>query len=157
MAHLSQAPPHGWSGHWPPPSNMIPPGFPGPPPAPQSGPVPPNWHSGHWQYNPNSVTNRPSVDIRSGAATHNTGTQGISRPGFGPPAQNTWAPSDHWGSQAVASAQQGDNPNPYKKVPKAPEPSYYNYKLTDNGLGLEGMQPRMYVLTLIISLCGKSD
>ena len=151
MAHLSQAPPNGWSGHWPPSSNMIPPGFPGPPPAPQSGPVPPNWHSGHWQFNPNG-TNRPS------AAAVNTGIQGIPRPGFGaPPAQITWAPSDHWSSQAMASAQQGDNFNPYKKVSKAPEPSYYNYKLTDNGLGLEGMQPRRCVLIMVVSLCRKSN
>lgn len=162
MAHLPQAPPHGWSGHWPPPSNMMPPGFPGPPPAPHAGPTPPNWHSGHWQFNPNNAARRPSAEIRSGAAVPNTGVQGPPRSGFSahPPAQNAWAPSNHWGGQAAAPAQhqqQGENFNPYKKVPKAPEPSYYNYKLTDNGLGLEGMQPRRYVLPTIVSLYGKSD
>jgi hypothetical protein len=52
----------------------------------------------------------------------------------GPP----WAPSNHWGGHAAAQ-QQSQSFNPYKKVPRPPEAGYYDYKLSDNPLGLEGM------------------
>ncbi|KIJ15316.1 hypothetical protein PAXINDRAFT_169118 [Paxillus involutus ATCC 200175] len=48
-------------------------------------------------------------------------------------AQQPWAPGMGW---------YPPNYNPYKRVPKPPSPSYWNTKLTDNGLGLEGMVKR---------------
>jgi hypothetical protein len=47
--------------------------------------------------------------------------------------QQPWAPGVGWFPP---------NFNPYKRVPKPPSPSYWNTKLTDNGLGLEGMVKR---------------
>ncbi|KAG9311607.1 hypothetical protein JVU11DRAFT_7816 [Chiua virens] len=49
------------------------------------------------------------------------------------PQQQPWAPAAGWFPP---------NFNPYKRVPKPPSPSYWNTKLTDNGLGLEGMVKR---------------
>ncbi|KAF8552483.1 hypothetical protein OG21DRAFT_117472 [Imleria badia] len=48
-------------------------------------------------------------------------------------AQQPWAPGVGWFPP---------NYNPYKRIPKPPSPSYWNTKLTDNGLGLEGMVKR---------------
>lgn len=47
-------------------------------------------------------------------------------------AQQPWAPGMGWFPP---------NFNPYKRVPKPPSPSYWNTKLSENGLGLEGMVP----------------
>ena len=47
--------------------------------------------------------------------------------------QQPWAPGVGWFPP---------NFNPYKRVPKPPSPSYWNTKLSDNGLGLEGMVKR---------------
>jgi len=45
--------------------------------------------------------------------------------------QQPWAPGVGWFPPG--------NFNPYKRVPRPPSPSYWNTKLTNNGLGLEGM------------------
>lgn len=125
----NHAPPQGWQGQWPPPAGVpMPPGFPGPPPVPQNVPVPPSaWQAGYWQFNPTG---------------RNPGVSGAHYPN---PQPNTshgpWAPSNHWANQAAAQ-QQNQNFNPHKKIPRAPDASYYNYKLVDNPLGLEGMVPR---------------
>lgn len=47
--------------------------------------------------------------------------------------QQPWAPAVGWNQP---------NFNPYKRVPKPPSPSYWNTKLSNNGLGLEGMVKR---------------
>lgn len=82
-------------------------------------------------------------------------------PGYpGPPpmpggsvAQSSWS-AGYWQFNPQASMQNQQQPwapapgwfpvnfNPYKRVPKPPSPSYWNTKLTDNGLGLEGMVKR---------------
>lgn len=124
----SHGPPPGWQGQWPPPPNFqMPPGFPGPPPVPQNVPVPPStWQAGYWQYN---------------ARVHNPG---IQYPGSQPQpnAPPPWAPSNHWAAaQQQQQQQQSQGFNPYKKVPRPPEAGYYDYQLSDNPLGLEGMIP----------------
>lgn len=53
-------------------------------------------------------------------------------------AQQPWAPGVGWFPP---------NFNPYKRIPKPPSPSYWNTKLTDNGLGLEGMVKRYVVVS----------
>ncbi|KAH7910342.1 hypothetical protein BJ138DRAFT_1101929 [Hygrophoropsis aurantiaca] len=45
-----------------------------------------------------------------------------------------WAPGMGWGPKV--------NYNPYKRIPKPASPSYWETRLSDNGLGLEGMVPR---------------
>lgn len=134
----NHAPPAGWQGHWPPPANTaMPPGFPGPPPVPQGVPVPQStWQAGFWQYNPTGVR---------GHNPFNTNHQSNAPAGgHGGP----WAPSNHWAQAAAQQQQQGQNINPYKKVPRPPEAGYYDYKLVDNPLGLEGMEPRRCVYTV---------
>lgn len=108
-------PPMGWVGPWPPPpgSGPWPPGFPGPPPNPTA--VPQNsWSDGQWMFNPQF------------AAFQGSG---------GPAAAQPWAPWQ-WGS---GQQQQQQNFNPYKRVPKPADESYWKTELKDNGLGLEGM------------------
>ncbi|KAH7924699.1 hypothetical protein BV22DRAFT_1195719 [Leucogyrophana mollusca] len=63
---------------------------------------------------------------KSGYWQYNPNVQGAPMP---------WAPGMGWG---VPQA----NYNPYKRIPRPPSPSYWKTKLTDNGLGLEGMVPR---------------
>jgi hypothetical protein len=46
-----------------------------------------------------------------------------------------WAPGMGWAQNAPA------NFNPHKRVPRPPSPSYWQTRLTDNGLGLENMVP----------------
>ncbi|KZT22730.1 hypothetical protein NEOLEDRAFT_1180644 [Neolentinus lepideus HHB14362 ss-1] len=125
QALLTRPPPANWSGTWPPPvgSGPWPPGFPGPPPPPPGVPVnPQSWQRGQWVFNP---------AFRSAAG----GTAGGMPANFG-----QWAaPWQHWG---VPSAQVPAGYNPYKRQPKQPDPSYWNTKLGDNGLGLENMHIR---------------
>ncbi|KIJ63746.1 hypothetical protein HYDPIDRAFT_168216 [Hydnomerulius pinastri MD-312] len=49
-------------------------------------------------------------------------------------AQQPWAPGMGWAFPA--------NYNPYKRIPRPASPSYWQTKLSDNGLGLEGMVKR---------------
>ncbi|KAH7882820.1 hypothetical protein F5I97DRAFT_135327 [Phlebopus sp. FC_14] len=101
-------PPAGWTGSWPPASNIaFPPGYPGPPPMPNAGIANPRWNAGYWQYNPHANMQN---------------------------AHQPWAPGMGWAFPA--------NHNPYKRVPRPASPSYWNTKLSDNGLGLEGMVKR---------------
>lgn len=57
-------------------------------------------------------------------------------------AQQPWAPGVGWFPP---------NFNPYKRIPKPPSPSYWNTKLTDNGLGLEGMVKRYVVDSYLVT------
>ena len=57
--------------------------------------------------------------------------------------QQPWAPGVGWFPL---------NFNPYKRVPKPPSPSYWNTKLTDNGLGLEGMVKRCVAVSVFGSV-----
>ncbi|TFK47595.1 hypothetical protein OE88DRAFT_1771187 [Heliocybe sulcata] len=125
QALLTRPPPANWSGTWPPPvgSGPWPPGFPGPPPPPPGVPVnPQNWQRGQWVFNP---------AFRSAAG----GATGGMPANFG-----QWAaPWQHWG---VPSAQVPAGYNAHKRQQKQPDPSYWNTKLGDNGLGLENMHIR---------------
>lgn len=55
-------------------------------------------------------------------------------------AQQPWAPGMAWGAPVG---------NPYKRVPRPPSPSYWQTKLSDNGLGLEGMVKKKCVGLMI--------
>ncbi|KDQ60274.1 hypothetical protein JAAARDRAFT_191673 [Jaapia argillacea MUCL 33604] len=132
----TRPPPMGWVGAWPPPVGWgpLPPGFPGPPPAPTGVPVNPNqWAQGQWVFNP---------------AFRALAYPGLGQPGVPPnyPVQllSQWAaPWQSWGvpqNQVPAGANANYNPN--KRVPRPPDPSYWETKLTDNGLGLENMHIR---------------
>src|SRR5882762_3546551 len=130
QAWHNHAPPQGWQGQWPPPAGIqMPPGFPGPPPVPQNVQAS-AWQTGYWQFNPRG---------------RGPGIQGSQYANSQPHNGFAWAPSNHWAHHAVAQ-QQNQNFNPHKKVPRAPEPTYFDYKLVDNPLGLEGMVPRCVFL-----------
>lgn len=118
-------PPQGWTGSWPPGGNIpFPPGYPGPPPMPGGAAVAhPRWNAGFWQYN-------PLANVQNLQQQHQHQQQQQQQQQQQPPP---WAPGVGWFPP---------NFNPYKRVPRPPSPSYWNTKLTDNGLGLEGMVPR---------------
>jgi hypothetical protein len=80
------------------------------------------WSDGQWVLNPN-VPN-----YAAGAAA----------------AQGQWAPWPGWAAAAQQHAQQQQQQsyNPYKRVPKPADKSYWETKLQDNGLGLMGMEQK---------------
>jgi hypothetical protein len=109
----------GWVGQWPPPPGAPLPPFLGPPPN-VAGVNQWTWSDGQWVINPQV------------AATLTAG------PGVVPPAQGgvSWQ-----GDAAGQQQQQQKNYNPYKLVPKQAEKLYWETKLSENGLGLQGMEP----------------
>jgi hypothetical protein len=119
QAWSQRPPPAGWSGPWPPPpgSGPWPPGFPGPPPN-TTDVSSQAWANGQWMMNPAYAANAAVA----GAAA-------------------AWAPYQ-WNQQAQAAqaAQAQASYNPYKRVPKPTDPSYYKTELKDNGLGLFDMK-----------------
>jgi hypothetical protein len=124
MSHGHPPPPASWPmaatapHQWPQP-------YVGPPPAP-AGMNPQHWASGVWQFNPafNPQSYNPSMQA------------GVPPPGL-------WAPGQGWGGQNGMGAPQQ---NPYKRVPRPPDPSYWATELSDNPLGLENMVPRRCVV-----------
>jgi hypothetical protein len=118
---------HGGPPHWRPP-------FPGPPPMPQGMSMnPQHWAAGQWQFNPsfNSRRFNPSVQ-----GPHQSASQ--------------WAPGYGWGgTQPGMGVPQH---NPYKRVPRQPDPSYWETELSDNPLGLIDMVPRCVLLINIVVL-----
>lgn len=84
--------------------------------------------------------------VPGGAVTHSSWNAGYWK--FNPVAnmqssQQPWAPSVGWFPP---------NYNPYKRVPKPPSPSYWNTKLSENGLGLEGMVKRCVAISYLGNL-----
>jgi hypothetical protein len=112
----------GWVGQWPPPPGAPLPPFPGPPPN-VAGVSQQAWSDGQWIFNP-----QVAAALAAGS-------------GVVPPAQG-WAPWQ-WGGagQQQQQQQQQQNYNPYKRVPKQPDKEYWDTKLSENGLGLQGMDP----------------
>jgi hypothetical protein len=83
--------------------------------------------NGQWMLN-------PTFQASAGAAA-------AAAAGF---PQGTWAPYQ-WNQQQQQQAQaasQQQSFNPYKKVPKPADASYWQTKLQDNGLGLFGMEKK---------------
>lgn len=106
---------------------------------PQQQAQPPQGWTGSWPPGGN-VTFPPGYPgpppIPGGEAAHPRWNAGYWQ--YNPQAnvqnpQQPWAPGMGWFPP---------NFNPYKRVPKPPSPSYWNTKLSDNGLGLEGMVKR---------------
>lgn len=117
----ARAPPPNWSGPWPPPvgSGPWPPGFPGPPPPPPGVPVnAQSWQRGQWVFNP------------------------AFRAHVAPQMPANFAQWAHFGFAQQGQQAQAQSYNPYKRVPKQPDPSYWSTELKDNGLGLENMHIR---------------
>ncbi|KAF9220745.1 hypothetical protein BS17DRAFT_786445 [Gyrodon lividus] len=109
-----------------------------PPPQPQQQ-VPPAGWTGSWPPGGN-VAFPPGYPgpppMPTGAVAHPSWNAGFWQ--YNPHAsmqnaQQPWAPGMGWFPP---------NYNPYKRVPRPPSPSYWKTKLTDNGLGLEGMVKR---------------
>jgi len=108
------------------------PPYQGPPPVPQGWNVNPSqWNSGYWQYNPNF------------------------QPAGAPPVQQmpnptSWMPDPRWvpqypPQQQQQQPQQQEQQNPFKRPIKPPSAEYMATKISENGLGLFGMEP-VYVL-----------
>src|ERR1700722_7462775 len=101
----------GWpAAQWP---NQPP--FPGPPPIPQ-GVNPQAWATGYWQMNPAWTTHR-----------------------YNPPVAPPWAPGYGWTAQGAQPGAASSSYNPFKRIPKQPDPSYWEKPLLENPLGLENM------------------
>jgi hypothetical protein len=84
---------------------------------------PQQWAAGQWQFNPSFNAQR-----------FNPGAQSVPQ----------WAPGYGWGgARPTVGAPQH---NPYKRVPKEPDPSYWATQLSDNPLGLTNMVPRCVLL-----------
>ena len=109
---------------------------------PQQAPPPQGW-TGSWPPGGN-VAFPPGYPgpppLPGGAVAHPSWNAGYWQ--YNPLAmqnsQQPWAPGVGWVPP---------NFNPYKRVPKPPSPSYWNTKLSDNGLGLEGMVKRCVVVS----------
>ncbi|KAH6909519.1 hypothetical protein BKA70DRAFT_1221754 [Coprinopsis sp. MPI-PUGE-AT-0042] len=117
------------------------------PPPPFNGAAPPipnhlstsinpnSWQTGFWQPNP-LFNPAQQHQMMAAAAAQARGMQ----PGPGVPwvAANTWVQP---GAQQQQQQQQRQVVNPYKRVAKPPSAEYLATKLSDNPLGLEGMDP----------------
>lgn len=110
-------PPANWSGQW---SVPVHPGYPpnyGPPPMPSNyGYGERAWNNGSWRFVPNNAAAKagwagPGPDARAAADMA---------------AWNAYGkPYNPWGG---------------KPPPRAPDEDYFRTKLSDNGLGLSGME-----------------
>lgn len=83
---------------------------PGPPPAPQ-GVDPRRWMGGQWHFNPMFQSVAPTAQ------------------------PTAWAPHPSWGQISYPAGF-----NPWNKAPKPTTSDYWQTKLVDNPLGLEGME-----------------
>ena len=140
-ASMPPHPPQGYQGPWPPPH---PPGYPGPPPAQLPSSVSTHqWSKGYWRFDPKA----PGWSSASGAppqpppqqqqyynpgAVNNNVPRPASQQAGGPPGWGqAWMPHPGWQMPA--------DHNPYKRMPKEPDPSYFSVELSENPLGLENM------------------
>jgi hypothetical protein len=111
------------AANWPMAAHQWPQPYAGPPPVPP-GMNPQQWAAGSWQFNP---------------AFNAQQYPGMQGPGGPPQGIPHWAPGQGWMVQPGMSVPQQ---NPYKRVPRQPDPSYWATELSDNPLGLENMVPR---------------
>lgn len=122
------------------PAGPFPPGYPNAPPVT----LPPSinqqqWNQGYWRFDPKPGWTSASAQAAPGAIVpvaynHNRpDSQAGGRQSQPPPAQGAPAWMPHPGWQFPADF------NPYKRVPKPPDPSYWATELSDNPLGLENM------------------
>ncbi|KAF9652411.1 hypothetical protein BDM02DRAFT_2973142 [Thelephora ganbajun] len=140
-ASMPPHPPQGYQGPWPPPP---PPGYPGPPPAQ----LPPSvsaqqWSKGYWRFDPkptgwSSASGAPPQPPPQQQQYYNPGVVNSNAPrppsqqAGGPPGwSQAWMPHPGW--------QMPVDHNPYKRMPKEPDPSYFSVELSENPLGLENM------------------
>lgn len=115
-----------FDGPWPPPASF-PPNYPKPPPAP-SAPNPNGWQNGYWNY---QHPGGSSASQSARAAAYGWPPQGASA------SAQAYA-HQQWQQQQQQQMQAGMPP----KRSKTPPPDYLATKLTDNGLGLSGMEER---------------
>lgn len=142
-ASMPPHPPPDYQGPWPPPH---PPGYPGPPPAQ----LPPSvsahqWSKGYWRFDPkatgwSSASGAPpqpppqqqQQQYYNPGVVNNNAPRPASQQAGGPPGWGqAWVPHPGW--------QIPSDHNPYKKMPKEPDPSYFLVELSENPLGLENM------------------
>ena len=140
-ASMPPHPPQGYQGPWPPPH---PPGYPGPPPAQLPASVSANqWSKGYWRFDPkatgwSSASGAPpqpppqQQQYYNPGAVNNNVPRPASQQAGGPPGWGqAWMPHPGW--------QMPVDHNPYKRMPKEPDPSYFSVELSENPLGLENM------------------
>jgi hypothetical protein len=144
-ASMPPYPPQGYQGPWPPPQ---PPGYPGPPPAQLPSSVSAHqWSKGYWRFDPkasgwSSASGAPpqppqpppqqQQQYYNPGVVNNNPSRPPSQQAGGPPGwHQAWMPHPGWQMPA--------DHNPYKKVPKEPDPSYFAVELSENPLGLENM------------------
>jgi len=142
-ASMPPHPPQGYQGPWPPPP---PPGYPGPPPAQLPASVSANqWSKGYWRFDPkatgwSSASGAPpqpppppqQQQYYNPGVVNNNVPRPASQQAGGPPGWGqTWMPHPGW--------QMPVDHNPYKRMPKEPDPSYFSVELSENPLGLENM------------------
>lgn len=145
-ASMPPHPPQGYQGPWPPPP---PPGYPGPPPAQLPASVSANqWSKGYWRFDTKATgwssasgappQPPPQQQYYNPGVINNNAPRPPSQQAGGPPGWGqTWMPHPGWQMPA--------DHNPYKKIPKEPDPSYFSVELSANPLGLENMHI-VYVL-----------
>lgn len=139
-ASMPPHPPQGYQGPWPPPP---PPGYPGPPPAHLPASVSVNqWSKGYWRLDPKATgwssasgappQPPPQQQYYNPGTVNNNVPRPASQQAGGPPGWNqAWIPHPGWQMPA--------DHNPYKRMPKEPDPSYFSVELSENPLGLENM------------------
>ena len=92
-----------------------------PPPVPAGMSVnPQQWQAGYWHYNPSWNQNQNSKQHVPWIPSHH------------------WMPQHNQQSSSSASQQQASH-NPYKRVPRPPSAEYLATQLSDNPLGLSGL------------------
>jgi hypothetical protein len=127
-AAWSQRPaPAGWTGPWP--------------PAIGTGPWPPGFPGP-----PPNTTNISNQAWSDGQWTYNPAFAAAG-------ADAQWAPPQ-WTQQ---QQQQQSSYNPYKRAAKPAEPSYWETKLGNNGLGLMGMEKKKYMMLHSILSSGADE
>lgn len=131
-------PPQGYQGSWPPP--QLPPGYPGPPPAQLPPSVSANqWEKGRWRFDAKAVgwSSASGAPPQQPQQYYNPGVVNNNVPR--PPSQQAGGPPG-WAQTWVAHGwQMPADHNPYKRIPKEPDPSYFSVELSKNPLGLENM------------------
>ncbi|EIN08825.1 hypothetical protein PUNSTDRAFT_143531 [Punctularia strigosozonata HHB-11173 SS5] len=106
--------------------------FNGPPPMPSGVSISQQaWMAGHWVQNPKF----PPQPMASASQFAAAAAQQNMMAAAAQQQQMAWAP---WQWPGMPQAQQ-QSFNPYKRVPKQPDPSYWATELKENGLGLTGM------------------
>lgn len=139
-ASMPPHPPQGYQGPWPPPP---PPGYPGPPPAQLPASVSAHqWSKGYWRFDPKATgwssasgappQPQPQQQYYNPGVVNNNVPRPASQQAGGPPGwSQAWVPHPGWQMPA--------DHNPYKRMPKEPDPSYFSFELSENPLGLENM------------------